>query len=75
MNYRLKNKNGNVAFLMRTGRDFVRSQMPIVSAQHIVNDGKLFKSDVEGYPININNKWYFEGEVVKVSRTKKKEDM
>ena len=31
-------------------------------------------SDVEGYPININNEWYFEGEVFKRTTSKKTED-
>lgn len=71
MSYELKNKNGNVIFIMRTGKDFVKSQMPIASAQNIVNNGKKLKSDVKGYPINIDNKWYFEGEVVKKVTSKK----
>lgn len=65
MNYRLKNTNGKVTFLLRTGKDLVKNQMAIASAQHIINHGKLMKSDVSGYPINIDNKWYFEGEVSK----------
>lgn len=63
MNYRLKNTNGKVTFLLRTGKDLVKNQMAIASAQHIIDHGKLLKSDVSGYPINIDNKWYFEGEV------------
>lgn len=55
MNYRLKNTNGKVTFLLRTGKDLVKNQMAIASAQHIINHGKLMKSDVSGYPINIDN--------------------
>lgn len=55
MNYRLKNTNGKVTFLLRTGKDLVKNQMAIASAQHIIDHGKLLKSDVSGYPINIDN--------------------
>lgn len=71
MNYRLKNTNGKVTFLLRTGKDLVKNQMAIASAQHIINHGKLMKSDVSGYPINIDNKWYFEGEVSKRTAPRK----
>lgn len=73
MNYRLKNTNGKVTFLLRTGKDLVKNQMAIASAQHIINHGKLMKSDVSGYPINIDNKWYFEGEVSKRTAPRKAE--
>lgn len=73
MNYRLKNTNGKVTFLLRTGKDLVKNQMAIASAQHIINHGKLMKSDVSGYPINIGNKWYFEGEVSKRTAPRKAE--
>lgn len=65
MNYKLKNTNGKVTFLLRTGKDLVKNQMAIVSAQHIIDNGKLLKSDIDGYPINIGNRWYFEGELSK----------
>lgn len=73
MNYRLKNTNGKVTFLLRTGKDLVKNQMAIASAQHIIDHGKLLKSDVSGYPINIDNKWYFEGEVSKRTAPRKAE--
>lgn len=73
MNYRLKNTNGKVTFLLRTGKDLVKNQMAIASAQHIINHGKLMKSDVSGYLINIDNKWYFEGEVSKRTAPRKAE--
>lgn len=73
MNYKLKSVNGKVTFLLRTGKDFVKNQMAIASAQHIIDNGELIKSDVEGYPIGINNEWYFEGEVFKRTAPKKAE--
>ena len=63
-----------MTFLLRTGKDLVKNQMAIASAQHIIDHGKLLKSDVSGYPINIDNKWYFEGEVPKRTAPRKAED-
>ena len=37
---KIKHENGIVTYLMRTGKDFVRSTMTIGSAQGIVNRGK-----------------------------------
>ena len=76
MNYKLKNINGKVAFLLRAGKDLVRSQMAISSAQHIIDNGELKKSEQSGYPINVDDKWYFEGELYnkKTSRCKKTEE-
>lgn len=64
MNIKLKNNNGKVAFLLRTGKDLVRNTMAVASAQHIIDNGTLKKSDVKDFPINVDNKWYFEGEPV-----------
>lgn len=74
MNYKLKSVNGKVTFLLRTGKDFVKNQMAIASAQHIIDNGELIKSDVGGFPINIDNKWYFEGEPYKRTVSNKTED-
>lgn len=73
MNYKLKTANGKVTFLLRSGKDLVKNQMAVASAQHIIDNGKMEKSDVEGYPINIDNKWYFEGEIVKKTAPKKED--
>ena len=48
MNYNLKSVNGKVTFLLRTGKDLVKNQMAVASAQHIIDHGELKKSDVEG---------------------------
>jgi hypothetical protein len=64
MNYKLKNVNGKVNFLLKTGKDFVKNQMAVASAQHIIDNGTLKESDRPGYPINVDDKWYFEGEPV-----------
>ena len=71
MNYNLKNVDGNVTFLLRTGKDFVKNRMSITSAQHIISNGKLKKSNLNGYPINVDDKWYFEGEPLKRTDSQK----
>lgn len=70
MNYKLRSAQGKVTFLLRTGKDLVKNQMAIASAQHIIDTGEIKKSDIEGYPINVGDKWYFEGDVVKTPRKK-----
>jgi hypothetical protein len=73
MTYKLKNTDGKVTFLLRTGKDLVRNQMAIASAQHIIDNGKLKKSDQKGYPIYVDDRWYFEGEVYKKKASAKEE--
>ena len=66
MNFKLKNRNGKVTFLLKTGKDFSQNEMSISAAQHIIDCGELVESDKEGFPICVDSKWYFEGEPVKV---------
>lgn len=56
MNYKLRSTHGKVTFLLRTGKDLVKNQMAIASAQHIIDTGEIKKSDIEGYPINVGDK-------------------
>lgn len=65
MNYKLKSYKGKVTFLFRTGKDLVKNQMSVASAQHLIDTGTVKKSNITGYPINIEDKWYFEGEPIK----------
>lgn len=37
MNYRLKNTNGKVTFLLRTGKDLVKNQMAIAVQHNILS--------------------------------------
>jgi len=60
--HKLKNENGRVNSLLRTGNDFVRNKLSVSAAQHIIDTGKIEESDKEGYPICVDKKWYFEGE-------------
>lgn len=75
MNYKLNNKDGKVAFLLRTGKDMVRNQMALASAQHIIDTGRVTKSDRKDYPICVDNKWYFEGELMKKPIPQKEYDV
>lgn len=59
--YKLKNVNGRVNSLLRTGKDYVKSNLSVAAAQHIINCGKLVESDRSDYPICVDGKWYFEG--------------
>ena len=68
--YKLKNVNGRVNTLLRSGKDFVKSNPSVSAAQHIIDSGKLVESDNPDYPICIDNQWYFEG--VEVKRKAKK---
>nr|DAS23335.1 MAG TPA: hypothetical protein [Herelleviridae sp.] len=54
--------NGDVGFLLATGNDFAKNKMTLENAKNIANTGKVRPSDVEGYPICVDYKWYFEGE-------------
>lgn len=71
MNYKLNNKDGKVTFLLRTGKDMVKNQMALASAQHIIDTGKITKSDREDYPICVDDKWFFEGELLKKATPRK----
>lgn len=74
MKYKLKTNNGRVNFLLKTGKDFVKNSMASLSAQHIIDNGMMAKSDIPGYPIKIDNKWYFEGEPIKRTSLANTED-
>lgn len=72
--YKLKNINGRVNSLLKTGNDFVKNSLSISAAQHIIDTGKMMKSDKPEYPICIDEKWYFEGVEVKPKAKKAQED-
>jgi hypothetical protein len=62
--YKLKTTNGKVKFLLCSGNDFVRNEMSISGAQHIIDHGEQKPPEVNGYPINIDSEWHFEGEKI-----------
>ncbi len=62
--YKLKNVNGRVKSLLKTGNQYSANTISISAAQHIIDNGKLTESTKEGYPICVDNLWYFEGELI-----------
>ena len=74
MNYKLKDIDGYVTFLLRTGKDFVKSQMSVAVAHLIISssDSKPKKSNMADYPICVDDKWFFQGEFVKTTPKKNK---
>ena len=65
--YKLKSTNGKVKCLFKTGNDFVRNEISVSAAQHIIDTGEVVQSDKPEYPIHVGE-WYFEGEAVKVQK-------
>lgn len=59
-----KNEYGKVNYLMRTGKDLVKSEMNPFSVQHIIDNGTPTETVDPKYPIAIDDKWFFEGEVI-----------
>ena len=59
--FKLKDVNGEVNCLLRSGKDFVRCILPTPSAEVIVEGGKLTKSELPDYPICVDDTWFFEG--------------
>lgn len=39
--YKLKNVNGRVNALLRTGKDFVKNNLSVSAAQHIIDTGTV----------------------------------
>lgn len=56
-------KDGKVAALLKTGDDYVATNLNDMTAQNIINAGKVKKSDNPRYPILVNDEWYFAGEI------------
>lgn len=70
--YKLKNINGRVNSLLRTGKDFVKNSLSVSAAQHIIDTGTIVESDNPDYPICVDKKWYFEGTEIKSNTTGRK---
>lgn len=70
MKHILKVINGNVKFLLLINGVFVRNTMPASSAEAIIKKGHLKKSNIEDFPISIDDNLFFEGEII-VPKTKK----
>lgn len=63
--YKLKSNYGRVNALLLAGKDFVKTNLSVSAAQHIIDTGKMIESEKTDYPICVDGKWYFEGEEVK----------
>ena len=67
MNYKLKEKNGKIAYLTKSGNDYVLSHTMMENANWILNNGVVDKSAIPGkndYQIHVEingNEYYFEG--------------
>lgn len=73
--FKLKSDNGRVSALFRAGKDMVRTNISVSAAQHLIDVGQISESDYPGYPICVDNTWYFEGvEIKKAKKAKKGED-
>ena len=59
-----KNEYGKVNYLLRTGKDLVKSTMNPMAAQHIIDNGKYTETVDPKYPIALDDKWFFEGEEI-----------
>jgi len=59
-----KNEYGKVNYLMRAGKDLVKSQINPMAAQHIIDNGNFTETVDPKYPIAIDNQWFFEGEEI-----------
>ena len=65
MAYELKVKNGKVKALLKTGKDFVATEMNETGVRQIISHGKLKESGLEDYPISVNGEWFFAGSIEK----------
>lgn len=66
--YKLKNNNGKVRALLRSGKDMVLTELSFFSAQYIIDHGEQGVSPFKDYPIAVDNKWYFAGERIRQKR-------
>lgn len=66
--YKLKIVNNRVNALYRAGKDLVKTSIPASQAALTMDTGSITDSDIPGYPICVENKWYFEGEKIKTKK-------
>ena len=70
---KLKNIDSKVPYIMATGKDFVKDEMPLAAAEQICSRGaqtvsKLFPD----FPICVDDKFYFAGTATKPKSSKVK---
>ena len=60
---KIANENGVVTFIMKTGKDFVKSTMGLNEAKKIIKKGKATEStEIEGYNLSVDDKYFFAAE-------------
>ena len=57
----------NVAYLMKTGRDYVCCQMPYGNAVAMCERGKIEMGDIPEFPIGVDGKYFFTGRIKEVA--------
>ena len=58
---KLKVENGMVAYVMRAGRNFVIDTMSLAAAERICAKGTKVSKTIKGFPINVDDKFFFKG--------------
>lgn len=70
---KIKSENGMVTFIMRAGKDMVRSKMTLGEANRIISSGtKVEKTEIS---VIVDDKYFFPVEVEKKSRKKKDDEV
>lgn len=60
---KIANENGIVTFIMKAGKDLVKSTMSLSEANKIIKKGKTTEStEVEGYNLSVDGKYFFAAE-------------
>lgn len=70
MNYTLRDIDGKAEYIMRTGKDFVASSMPISMARRIISSGTVCESPNPEYPLGINDNYFFKADEVAEKKTR-----
>ena len=69
---KIKSENGMVTFIMRAGKDMVRSTMSIGEANRIISSGKnVVETEID---VTVDDTYFFPVETEKKSRKKKNEE-
>ena len=70
---KIKSENGMVTFIMRAGKDKVKSKMPSRDVANILNSSQdVIETDTE---IIVDDKYFFPAEPKKKSRKKKDDEV
>lgn len=57
----------NVAYLMKTGKDYVCCQIPYGNAVAMCEHGKIEMGDIHEFPIGVDGKYFFTGKIKEVA--------